>query len=294
MNELANTRGSTELSTLDSLALQARIVVQNMSMNMLELGRILCEAKPLVPHGEWGDWVKTNTSFGKRTAEQFMQSYKKFGLDPEIAALGTTKTLKLLPLTDDEREDLLSNNDVPSMSTRQLDDAIKEQKAKLLKEARAEVQAEFAKTQAEKQQIQKDLQDAVKNSEEAFRDKDMLQRENIRLKQELKERDELLEEQQADYNRAQEELLNVKSSIAKGDAERIPSDRLTAETFGSAVRAFIGTCARMPQMGNVFSSMEQPEREDFDELLRTIESWAKDSRKALDTMIVDGEVISNV
>lgn len=43
-----------------------------------------------------------------------------------------------------------------------------------------------------------------------------LTRENSILKQEIRERDEELEEQQADYNRAQEELLNIKSQVAKG------------------------------------------------------------------------------
>jgi len=293
MEELVNAKAG-KLSVLDNLAAQAQMFVQNACMNLLQLGRVLCEAKPLVQHGQWEGWVKTNTNMSKRQAEQCMKAYREFGLNQQIAALGTTKILKLLPLSDDEREDLMSGNDVSAMSTRQLDEAIREQKAKLKKEAREEVREELERTQAEKQKIQKDLQDAVKNSEDAYRDKDMLQRENIRLKQELKERDELLEEQQADYNRAQEELLNVKSSIAKGDAERIPSDRLTVDTFGSAVRAFIGTCARMPHMSTSFSAMEPAEKADFDELLRTVESWAADARKALDTVIIDGEVINDV
>ena len=108
------------------------------------------------------------------------------------------------------------------------------------------------------------------------------------------ERDELIEEQQQEYNRTQAELLSVKSSIAKGDAERIPLDQLTPDAFASAVRAFIGTCARMPHMTAAFSSMEYDERREYDELLRTIESWAKDSRKALETVMVEGMVIENV
>ena len=117
--------------------------------------------------------------------------------------------------------------------------------------------------------------------------------ENIRLKQEIREKDELIEEQQEEYNRTQAELLNVKSSIAKGDAERIPLDQLTPDTFASAVRAFIGTCARMPHMAAAFSAMNDDERRMFDELLRTVESWAKDSRKALDTVEVEGVVIEH-
>lgn len=291
--EPANTKPG-EMSALDNLAMQAQMFIQNAQMNLLQLGRVLTEAKPLVAHGEWENWIKKNTNMNKRTAEQYMQAYKEFGLNPQIAALGTTKTLKLLPLADDERKKLLEENDVKSMSTRQLEEAIKEQRSTLMKEARAHAREEIEKVMAEKRRMQKDLQEAVTNSEKAYKDKDMLQRENIRLKQEVKERDEIIEEQQEDYNRAQQELLNVKSSIAKGDAERTPSDRLTVGIFAAAVRTFIGSCARLPHMGTAFSNMEQSEKEEFDELLRTVECWASDSRKAMDTVIVDGEVIGNV
>ena len=127
MTELANTQ-KKEIAVLDNLAMQAKTYIQNARMNLLQLGRVLAEAKPLVPHGEWENWVKTNTSMSKRAAEQYMQAYAEFGLNPQIAELGTTKTLKLLPLTEDEREKLLSENDVSSMSTRQLDEAIRKKK----------------------------------------------------------------------------------------------------------------------------------------------------------------------
>lgn len=301
MTELANTQ-KKEIAVLDNLAMQAKTYIQNARMNLLQLGRVLAEAKPLVPHGEWENWVKTNTSMSKRAAEQYMQAYAEFGLNPQIAELGTTKTLKLLPLTEDEREKLLSENDVSSMSTRQLDEAIRKQKQEALKEARQEVQGELEKERtariaAEQRakaaksrppEVTKELSDKLRSHKEQM---ERLTRENSILKQEIRERDEELEEQQADYNRAQEELLNIKSQVAKGDAERVPTDRLTVDAFASAVRAFIGACARMPHMSATFSAMSQIDKNEYDELLRTVEAWAKDSRKALDSVLVDSEVL---
>lgn len=301
MTELANTQ-KKEISVLDNLAMQAKTYIQNARMNLLQLGRVLAEAKPLVPHGEWENWVKTNTSMSKRAAEQYMQAYAEFGLNPQIAELGTTKTLKLLPLTEDEREKLLSENDVSSMSTRQLDEAIRKQKQEALKEARQEVQGELEKERtariaAEQRakaaksrppEVTKELSDKLRSHKEQM---ERLTRENSILKQEIRERDEELEEQQADYNRAQEELLNIKSQVAKGDAERVPTDQLTVDAFASAVRAFIGACARMPHMSATFSAMSQIDKNEYDELLRTVEAWAKDSRKALDSVLVDSEVL---
>lgn len=301
MTELANTQ-KKEIAVLDNLAMQAKTYIQNARMNLLQLGRVLAEAKPLVPHGEWENWVKTNTSMSKRAAEQYMQAYAEFGLNPQIAELGTTKTLKLLPLTEDEREKLLSENDVSSMSTRQLDEAIRKQKQEALKEARQEVQGELEKertariaaeqrakaAESRPPEVTKELSDKLRSHKEQM---ERLTRENSILKQEIRERDEELEEQQADYNRAQEELLNIKSQVAKGDAERVPTDQLTVDAFASAVRAFIGVCARMPHMSATFSAMSQIDKNEYDELLRTVEAWAKDSRKALDSVLVDSEVL---
>lgn len=301
MTELANTQ-KKEIAVLDNLAMQAKTYIQNARMNLLQLGRVLAEAKPLVPHGEWENWVKTNTSMSKRAAEQYMQAYAEFGLNPQIAELGTTKTLKLLPLTEDEREKLLSENDVSSMSTRQLDEAIRKQKQEALKEARQEVQGELEKertariaaeqrakaAESRPPEVTKELSDKLRSHKEQM---ERLTRENSILKQEIRERDEELEEQQADYNRAQEELLNIKSQVAKWDAERVPTDQLTVDAFASAVRAFIGACARMPHMSATFSAMSQIDKNEYDELLRTVEAWAKDSRKALDSVLVDSEVL---
>lgn len=314
--EIANRSG-----TLENLAMQARMFVENACMNLLQLGRVLAEAKPLVPHGEWDAWIRSNAKMSRRAAEQYMQAYAEFGLDSRIAELGTTKVLKLLPMPEQDREKLLSENDVSSMSTRQLDEAIKKQKARLIEEARASVQEEIsrereAREAAERradaaesrlpevpQEMAEELDAAKKKAEmqqaeierlaragrENEAEKDRLARENHDLQQEIAERDELLAEQQADIDKAQEELLNVKSALAKGDAERVPAGRLTLETFTAAVRSFVGSCARMPHMGLAFSGMGPAEKSEYDVLLKTVEEWARGSRRALDSVTVDIE-----
>ena len=321
MTELANTTKG-EMSLLDNLAAQAQMCVASARMNLLQLGRVLTEAKPLVKHGEWEAWVRTNADMSPRAAQNYMQAYETFGLNPDIAKLGTSKTMKLLPLSDEDRKELFSEHDVQAMSTRELDAAIKAQKEKLKEEARAEVQKEIdaereARKAAEqraqeaesrppevspelaarveaaekKAKAQQELVDQFsKRADEADAERKRTKQENERLRRENKEQAELLEEQQEDYARVQEELLNVKSSIAKGDAERVPLDQLTPEAFAAAVRAFIGSCARMPHMSAAFSVMEDRERQEYDELLQTVESWAEGSRKALKNKIIDGEV----
>lgn len=339
MSEDLTSTGRTDLTALDSLAMQAQMFVQNARMNLLQLGRVLTEAKPLVAHGEWEAWVKTNAQMSTRAAQQYMQAYARFGLDPEIARLGTAKTTKLLPLTDEELGTLFSDHDVEHMTTRELDEAIRNQREKMMEEARAEVRSEITlelaarivaeqKAQAAESrppEVPKEMSDRLteyaervrkaESEKDSYKETIELQKQSIhtlmneqkedserrwkleeevaRLRRENEEQAELLEEQQTDYDRIQAELLNVKSSIAKGDAERVPLDQLTTEAFASAVRTFIGTCARMPHMASTFSMMSTEEKRDYDELLRTMEAWAADSRKALDNVVIDGGGVWN-
>lgn len=331
MTELANTTQG-ELSLLDSLAVQAKTCVLSARMNLLQLGRVLTEAKPLVPHGEWEAWVKTNAEMSVRAAQSYMQAYATFGLNPDIAKLGTTKTMKLLPLSEEERETLFAENDVETMSTRQLDEAIRRQREIITREAQAAIadakeaaqvevererkariaaekradaaesrepdvsiaaREEIDRAQATIKEQQEKIAALTKAEQDRYRQHQEALCENRRLQQEVHERDELIEEQQEDYNRVQAELLNAKSAIAKGDAERIPSDQLTPDVLASAVRAFIGAVARMPHMTVAFSRMGYEERQEYDELLKTVESWAKESRRALDTVEVEGVVIEH-
>lgn len=322
MNELSNT-GKQGLSILDGLAMQAQMFAQNACMNLLQLGRVLSEARPLIPHGEFDGWCRQHAKMSRRTAEQYMQAYAEFGLDTKIAELGTSKIIKLLPMAQDEREKLLAENDVAAMSTRQLDAAIKEQREKLLAEARAEAQAEIdaanaAAREAEQRAIEaenrppevpKELTDQLNANRqtiqeqraeidrlasvgrEVLAEKQRLVQENKDLSRDLRERDEDMAAMQADLQSAQDELLNLQSAQARGDAERLPADVLTPDVFSMAVNTFIGTCCRLPQMGRAFSAMSQDEREAYGQSLRALEKWAESARVALNCISYEEAII---
>jgi len=322
LNELANT-DTQALSMLDGLAMQARMFAQNACMNLLQLGRVLTEARPLIPHGEFDAWCKQNAKMSKRTAEQYMQAYAEFGLDMKIAELGTSKVIKLLPMAPEEREKLLAENDVSAMSTRQLDAAIKEQREKLLAEARAEAQAEIeaaneAARAAERRAIEaenrppempEELAKRLRENSKTIQDqqaeidrladvgrkilaeRQRLVQENNGLQRDLRERDEDMEAMQADLQRAQDELLDLQSAQARGEAERLPTDALTPDVFSMAVNTFIGTCCRLPQMGRAFSAMSAEDKEAYNQSLSALEKWAESARLALNSISFEEAII---
>lgn len=322
MNEIANTAQAT-LAPLDDLAMQAQMFSCGAAMNLLQLGRVLTEAKPLVSHGAWEEWVRTNAHMPVRTAQQYMQAYRTFGLNQRYAQLGPSQIIKLLPMTEEEREKLLQDNDVENMTTREIDEAIRAQREKIraeamadaqgaiaeAKEARAAAERKAAALEAQEPEIPAELlQELQARKEEAAQSRAELERvtqcakdcldeairlrkENAQLARDMQEQEDILRDQQEAMNRTREELLNLKSAQARGDAARPTGDELTLDVFGQAVREFMGLVARMPYMQTAFGNMPQEDKQRYAELLRTVEGWATGARQALDSYCVEGEII---
>ena len=43
----------------------------------MEAGRLLCEAKAIVPHGQWATWLASHCKVSDRTARMYMQLYRR-------------------------------------------------------------------------------------------------------------------------------------------------------------------------------------------------------------------------
>ena len=307
MNEIANTQ-QAGLTPIAVLAEEARIYSESMAMNMLNLGRVFTEAKKQVAHGEWGDWVQRYSGMSVRSAQQLMAIYSRFGDKPAFAGVEKSKMYKMLALPEGTEESFAEKNDLSAMTSREVEEAVKrvreqaneeirrERAARKAAEERAEelsarppevpeeVSAALKSKDAMIEQQKQELERIAATGRDSVAEANRLRSDNNRLRRELNENAELLEETQQECNRAQAELLNLQSTVAKGDAERTPCDELTTDTFAAAVRQFIGACARMPHMGRTFGMMRPEEYHVYDELLRTVEGWAKDARKALDTI----------
>ena len=308
MSEIT-TRESTELSVLGNLAQEAQYYAKSIANGMIQLGRVLTEAKPLVKHGDWEHWIRENAGCSVRYAQVFMQAYSRFGNNAAIAQIGERgKIFKLLALPAGTEEQFLSENDVSGMTTREVEDAVRkvreemrieldeEKNARKKAEARArELEQDANKVPdhildelADKQNTidaqQRELTRIANDGRAALQEAQRLRRENADLTREIEEQNELIEDAQRQYDSVRSELLTMQSVAAKGDAERVPVDELTLDVFASAVRQFIGTCARMPHMGHTFGTMMLSEKNAYDELLRTVEGWAANARQAMNTI----------
>jgi len=110
-----------------------------MLSNAMEIGKRLKEAKDLLAHGEWGNWLVESVSYSQRTANRLMQLFEEYG-DKLFAAgndnrsnssaqtnLTYYQAVILLGLPENEREEFILQHDVEAMTTRELNQALKEQ-----------------------------------------------------------------------------------------------------------------------------------------------------------------------
>ena len=112
--------------------------VAEITCYVIEIGRRLREAKDMLPHGEWGSWLKDQVQFSQSTAENYMKIFDEYGADQisffglakseAIGNLPYTKALKLLALPEAEREAFVEENNVAEISTREMDRLIEEKK----------------------------------------------------------------------------------------------------------------------------------------------------------------------
>lgn len=165
--------------TVDVVAAEIRALTASMLSNVIEIGRRMYEAKEMLPHGEFGKWLEEQTGYSTSTASNFMRLYKEYGAEqgnlfgPEIKCqtfgnLSYSKALALLSVPAEEREEFAQEHDVESMSTRELQKAIKERDEALARAERAEKDAETARGEAEGSALaMAELKDKLKDTRQA-------------------------------------------------------------------------------------------------------------------------------
>lgn len=163
MNEMQITRNP------DVIAQEIRALTATMLTNIVEIGRRLCEAKELLPHGEFGKWVTEQTGYSSSTANNFMrlfteysdQQFSIFGASVNCQSIGNlpySKALLLLSVPSEERENFVVENNVAEMSNAELKKAIRERDEALakvgeLEEARDDIASALSEVRADNDRL---------------------------------------------------------------------------------------------------------------------------------------------
>lgn len=113
---------------LEILTHEIIIYKNKTAQNFIEIGKRLKLAKAKLKHGEWLDWLRDKVEFSRGMAARLIQCADEFSNVPPAEHLPLSKMFELLSLSADKRDNFLKNNDVKSMSKRQLRQAVKAEK----------------------------------------------------------------------------------------------------------------------------------------------------------------------
>lgn len=102
----------------------------------IEIGRRLVEAKSMLEHGEWQDWLEKEVEFKQSTANYLMHIYQDYGTGQErldgagnpqsIEGLTYTQIVRLLSVPLDERDEFIRENDIENKSSREIEQLVRE------------------------------------------------------------------------------------------------------------------------------------------------------------------------
>lgn len=177
MNEVAKERTPQEIAV--EINVIKHQTMQTVAAASFQIGKRLCEAKALVPAGEWLDYLQTQLDYKPTTAENLMRIYKEFG-DEQMdlltgkspaelfGGLNQSQMVAMFALPMESRKELLEDNpDLPEMSARDVQRLVKEKQAAEKERDRERTQRERAEKLATTQADRADrIEAALKKAEE--------------------------------------------------------------------------------------------------------------------------------
>lgn len=182
MNELV------EKKSPEVLAAEIRALTASMLSTVIEIGRRMCQAKEMLPHGEFGAWVKEETGYSQSTANNFMRLFQEYGAaqgclfgaevnSQTFGNLPYSKALALLAVPAEEREEFARENHVEDMSTRELKQAIKERDElrKQLEEERVAAEGASLRISELEEKLDASGKEAARQKTEAEKAKERLE-----------------------------------------------------------------------------------------------------------------------
>ena len=104
---------NVEQPTIEVLTAEIKMYLHIANQSVIEVGKRLIQAKELVAHGEWANWLKNNFNLGQSMADKMMKVAGRFSNSEsipnfDILTFNTTQLITLLALPEGEEENFLA------------------------------------------------------------------------------------------------------------------------------------------------------------------------------------------
>ena len=123
---------------LPQLENEIKYYLNQISQNVIEIGKRLIQAKSLVKHGEWLNWLEKNFQLSHTSAKRFMQCAERYSNSATSHHLNQSQMIALLSLPEADTEKFIEQKEsegtpVSDMSVKTLRKEIKQWKSETKK-----------------------------------------------------------------------------------------------------------------------------------------------------------------
>lgn len=204
--------------TATEIAIEIRVIkqqtMQTVAAACFQIGKRLCEAKELVPAGEWLAYLQEQLDYKPTTAENLMRIYKEYG-DEQVdllsgkspaelfGSLNQSQMVAMFSLSMEDRKELLEDHpDLPEMSARDVQKLVKEKQA---------AEAERDRERKQREKMEKLVTDQAKraNKVEAALEKAKAEREQLKSQTSMIQAD--TKEKDKEIAELKEQLLHLQN-----------------------------------------------------------------------------------
>lgn len=210
---------------LEVIETEINFYKQQTATGIIEIGKRLIEAKEIVGHGGWINWLENKVDFSRQTANKFMRIAEEYLNVNAPLHLGSDKLFKLLDVPSEDREDFITtphttpsgeDKTIEEMTTREVEKAVKEWKKKveekdsLLLQKEKEYEQKNKELELKLKKIQNEI-DSTVNLKLTEKEKEL----EIALKEKNKEKIDSLKEDINTYKKQIQDATESKNKLIK-------------------------------------------------------------------------------
>lgn len=268
------------------------ILKEQTAQNIVEIGKRLIAVKDNLQHGEFSEWLKERVDISHRTANNFMKVATTFSNSQAIANLGSTKLFLLAGLDEEDRQEVMKENNVEDMTTRQLEQAVREKKElKKRLDDEQEYSNKLQKSIQKKEQAIKDLQDKIDKipvPEKEIIEKEVVKevipekviQEKALLKQQIEKQKQQLVEIQKRAEKAESTLkgIRLENNLAKDEVY----DNAKLDTLIYNINDFLNKNSKYTYLKEDLQHIPSKKRKFVEEKVNSIKEWVMLMEQALD------------
>lgn len=279
------------------------------AQNIIEIGKTLIEVKNNLEYGQFGEWLKNKVDYTHQTANKFMKIAVEFPDYAPVRNLGTRKLLALAGLEEEDRQELIKQNNIEDMTTKELEQAVKEKKEiKKQLEAEQEYSEELQEAIRQKEKLINELQSRIDSIQ--IPKKEIVEKEVVKeviptgIKEQIEklkeEKNKLLNERNQYYEKAKEverDLKEVKLTLKSEQTDGYRYQEVSE--IGKDVKYFLDKCSKYTYFEQEYRKLSWQHKKIVEDAVKKVDVWVKKMKEALqsereaseDLIYGEGEII---